>query len=170
MEIGGCKRGRVDCVITVLAAATGCVGAVSVAVAAHPVPHGLYKGAATERVDHKERTYHARARFRASDDGTRVSYVRVRYWIPCAKLHMWFDFHALPVSASGRFHQRSGAEYEGGPVGEEATYISGRFIESGDAVRFHFNEQARVYTGHHDPARGHECSHVRVTGTAHLRG
>lgn len=169
---GGQTLRRLDGATALLVAgAVGVGAATSVAVAARPVAHGLYVGAGTEKV-HGEETSHPRthARFRASDDGKRVSYVRVAYWLPCAKQRWWSAFYAIPVGKKGGFHEHSGAEYEGGPVGEEATYISGRFIKSGDVVRFHFTEQARIYTGHNDPARGHKCARVRINGTARLHG
>jgi hypothetical protein len=139
--------------LVVVMAAT-VAGAASVAGAAQPLAHRLYKGVGSEKV-HGEETSHpkARARFRVSTDGKRVSYFRVAYWLPCAKQRWWSVFYAVPVNAEGRFRQHSGGEYEGGPVGEETTYIFGRFIEGGERVRFHFRERARVYTGHNDPAR-----------------
>src|SRR4051794_16946863 len=104
MRCGGRSAGRLEGATALLAA--GVAASASVAVAAHPVAHGLYVGTGTEKVSGEETSHpRARARFRVSTDGKHVSYVRVSYWLPCAKRHWWSDFYGIEVRAKGRFHQ-----------------------------------------------------------------
>jgi hypothetical protein len=154
----------------ILVALVGGAVAASVALAAHPRAGARYTGRGTVQIDDNESMHKSAALgLRVSRDGRRVAGARVKYRLPCVKGSWWSIFTDIPISRTGRFHQRSGGESEGGPVGEEATYISGRFIKSGKALRFHFTEQARVYTGHNDPPRGKKCARVRVNGTGHVR-
>jgi hypothetical protein len=158
---------RLAAAVAAVAGIAAALGVASLSLAARPVSGDLYLGKGKERIAYKSGTRShkgARFRLRVSKDGSKISYASVRYWQPCAKAYWSFSFWGVRVDAKGRFHQHSGAEGEGGPLGggETYTYLSGRFAHSGDAVPLVFKEHSHFGN---PPPRGTYCAHVRVTGT-----